>query len=99
MLQEAAKWSISSAAGSSQEKELFLLALAQGKDGSFLQDVAEEYQNQTGWPHYEGSCGYAVGSRSYLAYIENLVFGASFSVFASPDYERLLRDAFRSIAE
>ena len=73
--------------------------MAQGKDSSFLQDVTEEYQNQTNRPGYEGGCGHTVGSRSYLAYMETKVFGTSVSGFGDPDYERVLKDALRSIAE
>lgn len=97
LLRSASAWSISSAAGWDSKKKVFLEAVAQGKDSSFLQDVMEEYQNQTS-PNYAGSCGHAVGSRSYLAYVESKVFGTTVSSFGTPDYERLLKDALKSIA-
>ena len=59
----------------------------------------EEYQNRTNRPSYAGSCGHAVGSRSYLNYMEPKVFGATVSGFFTPDYERLLKDALKSIAD
>ena len=77
---------------------MFLEAVAQGKDSSFLRDVMEEYQDQTNRPGYAGSCGHAVGSRSYLACMETKVFGTTVSSFGTPDYEQLLKDALRSIA-
>ena len=99
LLQDAAKWSISSAAGYDPEKQAFLEAVEQGKGSGFLLDVAEEYQHQANRPGYEGGCGHTVGSRSYLAYMETKVFGTSVSGFGDPDYERVLKDALRSIAE
>lgn len=99
LLQEAAKWSISSAAGWDSQKKAFLEAVEQGKGSRFLRDVAEEYQNQTNRPSYEGKCGHTVGSRSYLAYMETRVFGSSVSGFGNPDYARFLRDALRSVAD
>ena len=77
---------------------MFLEAVAQGKDSSFLRDVMEEYQDQTNRPGYAGSCGHAVGSRSYLVCMESKVFGTTVSSFGTPDYEQLLKDALRSIA-
>ena len=59
----------------------------------------EEYQNRTNRPSYAGSCGHAVGSRAYLNYMESKVFGATVSGFFTPDYERLLKDALKSIAD
>ncbi len=98
LLKEAAKWSIISAAGRDPKKRAFLEAVEQGKGSRFLLDVAEEYQNQTSHQRYEGSCGHTIGSRSYLAHMESQVFGGSVSAFGTADYERLLRDALRSIA-
>ena len=92
LLRSACTWSISSAAGWDQKKKVFLEVVAQGKDRSFLQDVMEEYQNRTNRPSYAGSCGHAVGSRSYLNYMESKVFGTTVSSFGTPDYERLLKD-------
>ena len=69
-----------------------------------MQDVAEEYQNQTGSQRYEGACGHPIGSGSYLSYMESLVFGSSLpflnnAASGNADYERLLRENLRSIAD
>ena len=55
LLQEAARWSISFAAGGDKEKQEFLETAAQGNLSSrFLQDVAAEYQNRHTIQRYEG---------------------------------------------
>ena len=100
LLKDAAKWSIDSAAGRDTKKREFLESVAQGSISSrFLEDVAEEYQNQSSRQSYEGKCGHAVGSRSYMGHMETQVFGAVVSGFGNPDYERFLRDALRSVAD
>ena len=98
LLREAAKWSISSAAGWDPKKRVFLEAVEQGKGSRFLLDVAEEYQNQNSRPRYEGSCGHTVAGRSYMAYMEAKVFGTQVSTFGDPHYEPLLREALSSVA-
>ena len=100
LLKDAAKWSIDSAAGRDAKKREFLEAVAQGSISSrFLEDVAEEYQNQSSRQSYEGKCGHTVGSRSYMEHMEAQVFGTVVSGFGNPDYERFLRDALRSVAD
>ena len=100
LLKDASKWGIDSAAGRDPKKRVFLEAVAQGSISSrFLEDVAEEYQNQSSRQSYEGKCGHTVGSRSYVEYIETQVFGALVSGFGNPDYARFLRDALRSVTD
>jgi len=99
LLKDASKWGIDSAAGRDPKKRVFLEAVAQGSISSrFLEDVAEEYQNQSSRQSYEGKCGHTVGSRSYMEYMETQVFGTLVSGFGNPDYARFLRDALRSVA-
>lgn len=100
LLKDASKWGIDSAAGRDPKKRVFLETVAQGSISSrFLEDVAEEYQNQSSRQSYEGKCGHTVGSRSYMEYMETKVFGTVVSVFGNPDYARFLRDALRSVAD
>lgn len=100
LLKDAAKWSIDSAAGRDAKKREFLEAVAQGSISSrFLEDVAEEYQNQSSRQSYEGKCGYTVGSRSYMEYMETQVFGTVVSGFGNPDYARFLGNALQSVAD
>jgi len=100
LLKDASKWGIDSAAGRDPKKRVFLETVAQGRISSrFLEDVAEEYQNQSSRQSYEGKCGHTVGSRSYMEYMETKVFGTVVSVFGNPDYARFLRDALRSVAD
>lgn len=98
LLREAAKWSVSSAAGWDPKKRVFLEAVEQGKGSRFLLDVAEEYENQNSRPRYEGSCGHTVAGRSYMAYMEAKVFGTQVSTFGDPNYDPLLREALSSVA-
>ena len=65
----------------------------------FLQDVAGEYQAKNSFQRYEGRCGYTVGSSSYRNRIEKQVFGYVLPGFGDADYERVLRDALKSVAE
>jgi len=100
LLKDAAKWSIDSAAGRDSKKREFLESVAQGSISSrFLEDVAEEYQNQSSRQSYEGKCGYTVGSRAYMEYMETQVFGTVVSGFGNPDYERFLGNALQSVAD
>lgn len=104
LVREAARWGISFAAGSNERKKAFLEVLAQGKNDDFLQDVADEYEDENGSKDYRGKCGYSIGSSGYLNAIESEVFGKSLpmtysAAWGSPDYERLLRDGLRTVAE
>ncbi len=104
LLREAIHWSISSAAGRDPKKLQFLETVAQGHDSRFLQDVLDEYQNQSGQHRYNGDCGYPVGSGSYLSYMEAQVFGTSLpflnnAASGNADYERVIRENLRSIAD
>lgn len=103
LLGEASRWSISFACGSDRAKQAFLEAVAQGNNSRFLQDVADEYQNRNGSQRYEGKCGHVIGSNAYLAYMELRVFGfvppsLMNAASGNPDYETLLRDSLRSVA-
>jgi len=104
LLKDASKWGVDSAAGRDSKKRAFLEAVAQGSISSrFLEDVAEEYQNQSSRQSYEGKCGHTVGSRTYMTHMERQVFDMALpslicAASGNPDYERLLRDALRSVA-
>lgn len=100
LLKEAARWGITSAAERDPKKREFLEAVSQGSISSrFLQDVAEEYQAKSSFQRYEGRCGYTVGSNSYRNHIESQVFGYVLPGFGGSDYEKVLRDALKSVAE
>ena len=104
MLQEAAKWSVSFAAGADNTKKKFLEAVLQGKDNSFLKEVADEYESKNAIQLSAGRCGYSVGSRSYLEYFEASVFGGvlpvtSSATFGIPNYETAVQEALSSIAD
>ena len=105
LLQEAARWSISFAAGGDREKQAFLETVAQGNLSSrFLQDVAAEYQNRHTIQRYEGRCGYPVGSKAYMTHLESKVFGTGLPILicaasGNPDYEKLIKDALNSVAD
>jgi len=103
LLQEAARWSISFAAGGDKEKQEFLETAAQGNLGSrFLQDVAAEYQIRHTIQRYEGRCGYPVGSKAYMTHLESKVFSAGLPILicaasGNPDYEKLIKDTLNSV--
>ena len=105
LLQEAARWSISFAAGGDREKQEFLETVAQGNLSSrFLQDVSAEYQNRHTIQRYEGRCGYPVGSKAYMTHLESKVFGTGLPILicaasGNPDYEKLIKDALNSVAD
>lgn len=103
LLCEAAKWGVAFACGSDRAKRAFLEAVAQGNNDRFLQDVVDEYQGLDRHRRYEGKCGHAVGSRIYMTHMERQVFGGELpslicAASGNPDYEKLLRDALRSVA-
>lgn len=103
LLREAAEWSISFAAGGDKEKQAFLETAAQGNLSSrFLQDVADEYENQNGSQRLAGGCGHTVGSRAYMTYMEARVFQTALpslicAASGNPDYEKLIKDALNSV--
>jgi len=103
LIQKAADWSISFAAGSSEKKRAFLEEIAQGKGKDFLQEVLDSYKSSSGNADTRGKCGYPIGSSEYLNRMERVVFRQdvptmSSARWGSPDYDGLLRDALESIA-
>ena len=80
LLQKAVDWSISFAAGSDARKTAFLQDISQGKDKEFLRDVLNTYRSNHESADLRGRCGYSIGSREYLNYVERkvlLVTGAA----------------------
>lgn len=103
LIQKAADWSISFAAGSSEKKRAFLEEIAQGKGKDFLQEVLDSYKSSSGNADTRGKCGYPIGSSEYLDRMERVVFRQDVPTmrsarWGSPDYDGLLRDALESIA-
>jgi hypothetical protein len=103
LIQKAADWSISFAAGSSEKKRAFLEEIAQGKGKDFLQEVLDSYKSSSGNADMRGKCGYPIGSSEYLDRMERVVFRQDVPTMSSarwgnPDYDGLLRDALESIA-
>ncbi|MDD3346681.1 hypothetical protein [Oscillibacter sp.] len=103
LIQNAADWSISFAAGSSEKKRAFLEDVSQGRGKDFLQGVLETYQSSSGTADTRGKCGYPIGSSEYLTHMERVVFRQDIPTmhsarWGSPDYEGLLKDALDAIA-
>lgn len=73
LLQKAVDWSISFAAGSDARKTAFLQDISQGKDKEFLRDVLNTYRSNHESADLRGQCGYSIGSREYLNYVERKV--------------------------
>ena len=104
MLKESARWSVSFVVGNDIMKKAFLKTVLQNKNESFLKDVAEEYQNRNEISTYAGKCGYSIGSKSYLEYIQSKVFGNAMPAvqgmaFSNAGYAELIRNALRSVAD
>ena len=104
MIKEAARWSISSAAGNDERKKAFLETIAQGKGEEFLKDVLGEYQYKEGKIECRGTRGSEIGSGRYIEDIEDEVFRGALSGTASakwgtPDYAEQLKRALNEIAE
>lgn len=100
LLLEAGHWGINSAAGHDEKTRLLLQAISDlDHSSNFLTCVAEEYQQQTDPPRYEGRCGREVGSRAYREYFEEQVFGRTLSgMFGTADYTDQLQEDLNSIA-
>ncbi|MEG0780891.1 MAG: hypothetical protein RR426_09835, partial [Oscillospiraceae bacterium] len=103
LLEKAADFGISFAAGCSEKKRAFLQDIAKGKDKDFLQEVAETYKRSRGTADTRGKCGYSIGSSDYLTHMERAVFQRDLPVMNSarwgnPNYDALLTDALEAIA-
>ena len=103
LIQKAADWNISFAAGSSEKKRAFLEEIAQGKGKDFLQEVLDSYKSSSDNADMRGKCGYPIGSSEYLDRMERVVFrqdvpAMSSARWGNPNYDGLLRDALESIA-
>ena len=103
LLQKAADWSISFAAGGDEKKRVFLEDVSQGKGKDFLQEVVDAYKSSSGTADTRGKCGYPIGSSGYVSRMERVVFRQDVPTmrsarWGSPDYDSLLKDALESIA-
>lgn len=67
-------WSGSFAAGRDARKTAFLQDIARGKDKEFLRDVLNTYRSNNESADLRGRCGYSIGSREYLNYVERKAF-------------------------
>jgi len=99
MIQQAADWSISFAAGSNEKKRAFLEDISQGKGKDFLQEVLDEYRSSSGTADTRGRCGYSIGNRDYREYVERTVFRQELSTLGSYDYDGILKGALEVIAD
>ena len=103
LLQKAVDWSISFAAGSDARKTAFLQDISQGKDKEFLRDVLNTYRSNHESADLRGRCGYSIGSREYLNYVERkvlLVTGAALDALELyQTVESDLHDADRKIGK
>ena len=99
MIQQAADWSISFAAGSNEKKRAFLEDISQGKGKDFLQEVLDEYRSSSGTADTRGRCGYSIGSRDYRDYVERTVFRQELPTLGSYNYDGILKGALEVIAD
>lgn len=99
MIQQAADWSISFAAGSNEKKRAFLEDISQGKGKDFLQEVLDEYRSSSGTADTRGRCGYSIGSRDYRDYVERTVFRQELPTLGSYDYDGILKGSLEVIAD
>ena len=98
MLQKAVDWSISFAAGSDARKTAFLQDISQGKDKEFLRDVLNTYRSNNESADLRGRCGYSIGSREYLNYVERKVLLQDLPAIYSDDYDGGIKDSLEDIA-
>lgn len=98
LLQKAVDWSISFAAGSDARKAAFLQDISQGKDKEFLRDVLSTYRGNNESVDLRGRCGYSIGSREYLNYVERKVLLQDLPAIYSDDYDGGIKDSLEDIA-
>lgn len=98
LLQKAVDWSISFAAGSDARKTAFLQDISQGKDKEFLRDVLNTYRSNNKSADLRGRCGYSIGSREYLNYVERKVLLQDLPAIYSDDYDGGIKDSLEDIA-
>ena len=98
LLQKAVDWSISFAAGSDARKTAFLQDISQGKDKEFLRDVLNTYRSNNESADLRGRCGYSIGSREYLNYVERKVLLQDLPAIYSDDYDGGIKGSLEDIA-
>lgn len=103
LLKEAAKHSVSFAAGNDEYKTALLESVAPGNDEALLRDIADEFENETGTPDYKGRCGYSIGSRAYLSHVEAEVFECGVPIlysaaFGDPNYVDIIKETLQAAA-
>ena len=98
LLQKAVDWSIPFAAGSDARKTAFLQDISQGKDKEFLRDVLNTYRSNNESADLRGRCGYSIGSREYLNYVERKVLLQDLPAIYSDDYDGGIKDSLEDIA-
>ena len=98
LLQKAVDWSISFAAGSDARKTAFPQDISQGKDKEFLRDVLNTYRSNNESADLRGRCGYSIGSREYLNYVERKVLLQDLPAIYSDDYDGGIKDSLEDIA-
>ena len=98
LLQKAVDWSISFAAGSDARKTAFLQDISQGKDKEFLRDVLNTYRSNNESVDLRGRCGYSIGSREYLNYVERKVLLQDLPAIYSDDYDGGIKGSLEDIA-
>ena len=97
LLQKAVDWSISFAAGSDARKTAFLQDISQGKDKEFLRDVLNTYRSNNESADLRGRCGYSIGSREYLNYVERKVLLQDLPAIYSDDYDGGIKGSLEDI--
>lgn len=97
LLQKAVDWSISFAAGSDARKTAFLQDISQGKDKEFLRDVLNTYRSNNESADLRGHCGYSIGSREYLNYVERKVLLQDLPAIYSDDYDGGIKGSLEDI--
>ena len=103
MLQQAADWGISFAAGNDIRKKSYLEDVAQGRGKGFLQQVLDAFHNESGSVDMRGNNGCEIGSSDYIQHVEHEVFRQDILImhsarFGTPDYAELLKESLEKIA-
>ena len=84
--------------GRDARKTAFPQDISQGKDKEFLRDVLNTYRSNNESVDLRGRCGYSIGSREYLNYVERKVLLQDLPAIYSDDYDGGIKDSLEDIA-
>ena len=84
--------------GRDARKTAFPQDISQGKDKEFLRDVLNTYRSNNESADLRGHCGYSIGSREYLNYVERKVLLQDLPAIYSDDYDGGIKGSLEDIA-